>query len=250
MTVTARTYIDHDWLRVVRCERDMRERGRNPALAGAAKPGALLCLCFGAGCSALVGFKDVTLDSDGGTADASNDAPGDVIDSPPPKIYAFHTDQSFAGNFGGAAARTAADTFCQNKYNAAFQSLGCAAANIHAFVQIDDVTDTLARLDVNYPIPQMSQVVRATDGTTPIATNWSAFVSPSAQLLSPISTSATPVTFWSGRAPGGNLQCANWTSNSSAVSGNSGDATKVNAWTATSNQTCNNFNQKLVCFCW
>jgi hypothetical protein len=216
---------------------------------------ALLFLCFGTGCSALIGFKDVTLEGDGGMtssdADARIDAPIDMmIDSPPPKIYAYHTDQSFAGNFGGAAARTTADTHCQNKYNLSFQALGCTAANIHAFIQIDDVTDTLARLEVNYPIPQMSQIFRATDGTTPVATNWDAFVSPSTQLLSPISTSSTAGTFWSGRAPGGNLQCANWTSNSSTVSGNAGDATAVNAWTAQSNQFCNNFNQKLVCFCW
>jgi hypothetical protein len=126
--------------------------------------------------------------------------------------------------------------------------LNCTQGNIHAFIQVDDVSDTLARLEVNYPIPQNATIYRATDGVTPVANNWDDFVNPNASLLSPISTSGTPINFWSGRASGGNLNCTNWTSTSG--SGNAGDVTKVNSWTAQANLACSSINQKLACFCW
>lgn len=258
MTITAKTHIDNVFCRAVPYERKLRECGRRNRAAGNAKLGALLLLCFGTGCSELIGFKDVRLEGDGGMnsdGDSAIDAPFDarvdmMIDAPIPKIYAFHTDQAAVGNFGASGARVAADVRCQNKYNAtpALMALNCPLANIHAFLQIDDVNDTLARLEVNYPIPQNATVYRGTDGVTPVANSWDDFVNPNANLLSPISTSGTAIPFWSGRSGGGNLHCTNWTVTTGQ--GNAGDVIQVASWTALTNPNCSSANQRLVCFCW
>ncbi|HEV7558223.1 MAG TPA: hypothetical protein VGO00_22295 [Kofleriaceae bacterium] len=204
-----------------------------------------------AGCNQLIGFKDVKLEGDGGTGsdahvdDASKDA---ATDGPPPNLFTFVTDASFIGGFGATnGARVTADIKCQDKYTMSFSSLGCT--NIHAVIQVDDTVDSLARMKITFPIPLTSEVKRATDAT-PVINNWDAFVNPNVQLMAPISTGAPPQLFWSGRGVGSNLQCTNWTSSSSSVFGNAGDATKTNAWTSQANVTCDNFDEHLVCVCW
>jgi hypothetical protein len=171
-----------------------------------------------------------------------------VIDAPPPKLWVFVTDSGFTGGFGVPnGARTTADVKCQDMYNANFTARNCT--NIHAVIQIDDTVDSIPRMDITFPIPQMSEVLRATDGT-PVTQNWDTLVNPNAALLSPVSAAASAVPFWSGRGVVSNLQCINWTSAASSMSGNAGDATKMNGWMSQSTFTCNNFNQHLLCICW
>ncbi|TMQ05990.1 MAG: hypothetical protein E6J90_23625 [Deltaproteobacteria bacterium] len=205
---------------------------------------------FGAGCSQIVGFRDVSL-ADDTTKDAGSDAPrvDAPIDTPPPKLWVFVTDAGFTGGFGVPnGSRATADIKCQDMYNLNFTMRSCT--NIHAVIQIDDTVDSLARMDITFPIPQNAEVLRATDGT-PVTNNWDTLVNPNAVLLAPVSAATTQVPFWSGRAgSGANLQCSNWTSASSGASGNAGDATKVNAWMSQFNFMCNNFNQHLLCICW
>lgn len=216
---------------------------------------AWVLLVVATGCSKIVGFGDVTLDPGAGGQDATMidakriDAAIDAApDAPKPKLWVFVTDASTAGGFGVPnGARTTADIRCMDMYTATFTNRGCT--NVHAVIQVDDVDDSLARMKIKFPIPLTSPVQRATDETE-VAANWDEFVNPNAALLAPVSTSATALPFWSGRGVATNIQCTNWTSNQAGVSGNAGDATKVNAWMSQSNFTCNNFNQRLLCTCW
>ncbi|HWU85848.1 MAG TPA: hypothetical protein VN253_01130 [Kofleriaceae bacterium] len=202
---------------------------------------------LGAGCSQIVGFKDVTL-ADDKSGDAGLDAPGDGIDAPPPKLWIFVTDSGFAGGFGVPnGARTTADIKCNDMYQATFTNRGCT--QVHAVIQIDDTVDALARMDINFPIPQNAEVLRATDAT-PVINNWDTLINPNVTLLAPVSTAGSTVPFWSGRGVTSNLQCTSWTSSASGVSGNAGDATRVNGWMSQANFTCNNINQHLLCICW
>jgi hypothetical protein len=224
---------------------------------------ALGAFALVAGCNQIVGFKDVSLAKEDAGADANDGSLDDampdamidamvdaMIDAPPPKLWTFVTNAGFTGGFGVPnGARTTADIKCQDMYNASFTNRGCAIANIHAVIQIDDTVDSLARMDITFPIPQTSEVQRATD-ETPVAPDWDTFVSPNLSLSAPVSTAASPVYFWSGRGVATNLSCTNWTVATSSASGNAGDATKVNSWMTQSNFTCNNFNQKLLCICW
>ena len=212
----------------------------------------VICVALIAGCNQIVGFKDVKLEGDGGTTGSDapvTDASADAgLDGPPPNLFTFVTDASFIGGFGATnGARVTADIKCQDKYDMSFSTLGCT--NIHAVIQVDDNVDSLARMKITFPIPLTSEVKRATDAT-PVINNWDAFVNPNIQLLVPISTGAAPQLFWSGRGVGTNLQCTNWTSSASGVFGNAGDATKTNAWTSQANETCDNFDEHLVCVCW
>jgi hypothetical protein len=134
-------------------------------------------------------------------------------------------------------------------YNANFKARSCT--NIHAVIQIDDIIDSIPRMEITFPIPQMTEVLRAMDGTL-VARDWDTLVDPNAALLSPVSVSASglPVPFWSGRGVVSNLQCTNWTSEDPGLSGSAGEATKVNGWMSLSSFTCNNFNQHFLCICW
>lgn len=214
--------------------------------------GILVLASLGVGCSQIVGLKEVSLEDADVAPDGGADAmPMDGrIDAPPPELWVFVTNASFAGGFGASSgARTTADIKCQDMYNQSFAARGCSLANVHAVLQIDDTVDSLARMDLTFPIPQNAEVLRATDAT-PVAQNWDTLVNPNAALLAPVSSSTTAVPFWSGRGVTTNSQCANWTSAASGMTGNAGDATKVNAWMAQSSFTCNNFNQRLLCICW
>lgn len=214
--------------------------------------GVLVFASLAAGCSQIVGLKEVSLEDAGSDdPDAGADAGMDGrVDAPPPKLWVFVTNASFSGGFGSpSGARTTADIKCQDMYNQSFTARGCALTNVHAVLQIDDTVDSLARMDITYPIPQATEIQRATDAT-PVAQNWDTLVNPNAVLLAPVSASGTAVPFWSGRGVSTNTQCNNWTSASTAANGNAGDATKVNAWMAQSSFTCNNFNQRLLCICW
>ncbi len=219
-------------------------------------------LALAAGCSQIVGFKDVTLEEkeDGGTgsdADASGDAAIDampdaivdaMIDGPPPNLYVFRTSGNFIGSFGAAAgARATADIKCQDIYNLAYSTKGCALANIHAVIHIDDTVDSLARMDITFPIPQGVQLKRITDETV-VAQSWDEFINPNAALIAPVDTGASAVTFWSGRGSSSNMTCSGWTA--TGGNGNAGDLTKVNQWTNQSAPACSSANQKLLCICW
>jgi hypothetical protein len=225
---------------------------------------SVIGLALVSSCNLIVGFKDVTLENDdGGTG---SDAPGDgtVIDGPPdappidaaidgpppppPQIFAFVTDAGFTGNFG-ASPRQFTDVKCQDKYNLSFSALGCATANIHAVIQIDEAVDNIPRMDITFPIPQTSEIKRATDMTS-ISASWDAFVNPNLQLSAPVATVAGPLFFWTGRGIAANLSCNGWTSASSAVQGNAGDATKTNSHLTQANIACNNFDTRLLCVCW
>lgn len=270
MTFTAKAHIDRAASCAVPYARDVRRNGgtREVGRSWRGAVAALAALALGTGgCSNIIGFRDVTLAEDGGGADdggtdgrpsdaphdAPDDAPDDATidsppDTPPPMLWAFVTNASFSGGFGSPnGARTTADIKCTDMYNATFTNRGCT--EIHAVIQVDDTVDSLARMDINYPIPQGVEVLRATDAT-PLASNWDAFINPNQQLLAPVVTSASSVFFWSGRGISSNLQCTNWTSAASSMSGNAGDATKVNSWMSQANLTCNNFNQRLLCICW
>jgi hypothetical protein len=215
---------------------------------------ACIVVLIATGCSKIVGFGDVTLDPnapedaaavDARRIDAAIDAP---IEGPKPKLWVFVTDASTAGGFGVPnGARTTADIRCMDMYTANFTNRACT--NVHAVIQIDDVDDSLARMKTKFSIPAMSEVQRATDETA-VAANWDEFVNPNASLAAPVSTSATPIPFWSGRGVAGNIHCTSWTIGTNGQSANAGDATKVNAWMSQANFTCNNFNQRLLCTCW
>lgn len=239
MTLAAKNYIANDLFGHVRYGRVRRV--------------IVIGLSLVAGCNQIVGFKDVKLDGDAGSSgDAQpKDAAADMaIDTPPQNLYTFVTDASFIGGFGAAAgARTTADIKCQDKYTLSFTALGCT--NIHAFIQIDDTMDSLARMKINFPtIPLTSEVKRATD-QSPVSSKFDDFVNPNAQLLAPIVPGGgAPILFWSGRSGGGNLTCNKWTVSVNGMSGNAGDVTKTNAWTAQANVMCDNFDQRLVCMCW
>ena len=215
--------------------------------------GIAILAVLGVGCSQIVGFKDVSL-GDGQAKDAGADAPGidaaldAALDAPPPKLWVFVTDASFDGGFGVPnGARATADIKCQDKYTASFTARGCK--DVHAVIQIDDTVDSLARMAITFPIPQGSQVLRATDAT-PVAQDWATLVNPNLALLAPVSAATSQVPFWSGRGVNSNVQCSNWTSAASGAPGNAGDATKVNQWMAQFAFTCYNFNQHLLCFSW
>jgi hypothetical protein len=262
MTSTANAHIDRRVFRAVPYARDVRRDGwrKGASLASLGAQLAVTALALG-GCSNIIGFRDVTLEDDANASDMDGrpaDAPVDdalvdaPVDAPPdapaPRLWAFVTNASFAGGFGSPnGARVTADIKCADMYDAAFTNLGCT--EIHAVIQVDDTVDSLARMDINFPIPQTAEVLRATDAT-PIATNWDAFINPNQQLLAPVVASSTSTYFWSGRGIANNLQCTNWTSSASSMSGNAGDATKVNGWMSQANFTCNNFNQRLLCICW
>ena len=244
MTKAANSHIDEEISRTVAYERlGARISVRRAAWLG-------VC-ALGAGCNQFIGLEEVSLAGDAGVdpvVDAAVDAPAAdaAVDAAPVDLYVFVTDQSFRGDFGAASgARTTADVKCDDKYQLSFTDKGCT--EIHAFIQIDDTLDTLARMDSNFPIPQASPVLRAIDDT-PVASNWDELVNPNANLLAPISDAAGPIFFWSGRSGGGNLQCTNWTS--TAGQGNAGDATTTSGWTERANVNCDNFDQKLVCVCW
>lgn len=277
MTITAKTHIASSITRAVpyTCLRVAKSKGTWLALI----LGAFALL---ASCQQIVGFKDVKLSGDdidappgGDDADVPMDVPLDVpVDMQtcrmageacavqndccnglhcngttcgPPDLFIFVTDASFAGNFGAASgARLTADIKCQDHYNANFPTKGCT--DIHALIQVDDVSDTLARMDINFnTIPQAVQVKRITDGT-PVSAKWDDLVNPNLSLGAPVSTAGGPIFFWSGRGVTSNLQCANWTS--TAGSGNAGDATKVNSWTAQANIPCSDIDERLMCVCW
>lgn len=211
---------------------------------------------LGTSCSQIVGFKDVTLEKgDGGmgsdaAADAMPDAVIDaMIDGPPPMLWVFSTSASVNGAFGTPnGARVTADIRCQDIYNLAFTARGCSIMNVHAVIQVDDVVDSIARMDITFPaLPQGVELKRAADGTV-VSANWDEFVNPNTSLLAPVSSSGTPIAFWSGRGTSSNMTCGGWTSTSG--NGNAGDITKVNAWTNQSAPLCSSANQKLLCICW
>jgi hypothetical protein len=220
----------------------------------------------GAGCSKIVGFKDVTLEEqgDGGPTDARPDADdGSVedampdamvdamIDGPPPpdQLWIFHTSAGFAGNFGSPnGARTTADIKCQDIYNLAFTGRNCSLTNIHAIIQVDDTVDSIARMEITFPIPQGVEIKRAAADATTVASDWDELINPNSALLAPVSPSGTVITFWSGRGASSNMTCGGW--QSTAGNGNAGDVTKVNAWTNQSAPLCSSANQKLLCICW
>jgi len=222
-------------------------------------------LALVASCNQIIGFKDVSLvTDDGGTdadaSDAAIDAQPDamvdaMIDAPPPKVWTFVTDQGFRGSFGSPnGARATADIKCQDKYNLTFSSTGatprtCSIANVHAVIQVDDTVDSIARMDITFPIPQGVPIQRATDESI-TAPDWDTFVNPNAALTAPVSTSGTAVKFWSGRGVASNLSCTGWTNGTASVVGNAGDATKVSTWFSQSNTTCDDFSVKLLCVCW
>jgi len=218
----------------------------------------------GAGCSQIVGFKDVTLESndDGGAgsdvagSDAMVDAMPDamidaMIDAPPApdQLWVFFTSGGFNGAFGSpAGARVTADIKCQDIYTAAFSNRACTTANIHAIIQIDDVVDSIARMDITFPIPQGVQIKRATADATVVASEWDELVNPNAILSASVSPSSAVTTFWSGRGASSNMTCGGWLSTTG--NGNAGDVSKVNQWTNQSAPLCSNANQKLLCICW
>lgn len=224
----------------------------------------LVVALLGAGCSQIVGFKDVKLDQqDDGGVDGRlpddgdvEDAPDDVmvdamIDAPPlpDQLWIFYTSAGFNGAFGSpAGARTTADIKCQDIYNAAFTGRSCALANIHAIIQIDDVVDSIARMEITFPIPQGVEIKRATADATTVAANWDELINPNSALLASVSPSATAIAFWSGRGGASNMTCSGWTS--TGGNGNAGDVSKVNAWTNQSAPLCSSANQKLLCICW
>jgi len=200
-------------------------------------------------CSQIVGFKDFALVDAGVDAleskipDAAIDA---AIDAPPPKLWIYVTDISANGGFGTPnGARVTADIKCQDMYAAKFTARSCK--DIHAVIQVDDTVDSIARMAITFPIPKTAGVLRATDAT-PVARSWDDLINPNEALLAPVSASSSVVPFWSGRGVG--LQCSNWTSMASTVSGIAGDATKVNQWMEQAGVACNNFNQRFLCVCW
>lgn len=230
--------------------------------------GARTCLvvaalaALAAACNSLLAIKDPTLEDAGGEAkdaatdaaiDASIDAAVDApIDAPPPKLWVFVTDASFRGNFGVAApgARGTADIKCQDMYNANFIPRGCDVANVHAVIQVDNTDDTLARMELRFPIPQTSEVLRATDAMR-VTGSWDDLVDPNKILTdNPITQPTTTVTtmpFWSGRGLSTSAQCTGWTT--TAGQGDAGDTTLVNKWTSTGGTSCDMFLH-LLCVCW
>lgn len=247
MTLTVDSYIDDDR------DRSLAYRWLEVRISRTLASLALIAL--GAGCNTFIGLEGVSLVNDGGVGDpdapvdAPIDAPVDaMVDAGPTNLFLFVTNASFNGGFGAAnGARVTADVKCDDMYQLTFTSLGCN--DIHAVIQVDDNLDTLARMDINFPIPQGLEVLRAIDDT-PVAANWDVVVDPNLSLLAPVSDSATSIFFWSGRGVASNLQCTNWTSASSAVQGNAGDVTKTNGWTARANIACNDIDQRLLCVCW
>jgi hypothetical protein len=215
----------------------------------------LIGLGLMAGCNQIVGFKDPKLEGDGGNGSGSDGSVGDggidmAIDAPPANLFIFVTDAGFIGGFGAAnGARQTADIKCQDKYTASFPALGCT--QIHAFIQVDDTVDTLARFKITFnTVPLTTEIKRATADRTPVSPNIDSLVNPNAQLLAAIAPGTTTPLFWSGRGVTANLQCNNWTSSQTSVQGNAGDVTTTNAWTSQANVTCNNFDEHFVCVCW
>jgi hypothetical protein len=215
-----------------------------------------IAAALAAACNSILGIKDPTLEQPSGGTDAAIDAPIDAaidaaIDGPPPTIWVFVTDAGVDGSFGSNGhPRQVADAKCEDKYNFSFTARGCTAGNIHAVIQIDDNLDTLDRMKTTFVIPATSPLLRATDAMM-VTDRWDTFVNPNAALVAPVSmdTSAVP-RFWSGRSTISNLNCAGWTNGTSAVSGNIGDVTKMNAWMSQGNSTCDHFEVRLVCACW
>lgn len=166
-----------------------------------------------------------------------------------PKVFVFVTDGLFKGDFGATnGGRVTADAKCQDKFNlAAFPKNGCALANVHAVIQVDDTLDTLARMAARFSIPTTAEVFRSVDPTTRVSSSWNSFVDPNAILLAPVTTDASLATFWSGRGLSQNHQCTNWTSQASV--GDSGDATTVNKWTSQASTPCANLIPHLMCMC-
>lgn len=246
MTSTANSHIDDKFSRGVAYQLLIGGIGRLAWL------GAVSAL--GVGCNQFIGLEEVSLAGDAGAdsaviVDAAVDGPvdGAVDAAAPTNLFVFLTAATFDGDFGVPdGARTTADIKCDDFYQATLTDKGCT--EVHAFIQIDDNVDTLARMDINFPIPQGIEVLRVIDDT-PVAANWDVLVDPNLALLAPISDSATSVFFWSGRGAGTNLQCSNWTSASAGEMGNAGDATKTNGWTARANINCDDF-QPLLCVCW
>jgi hypothetical protein len=209
--------------------------------------GFMALALFGAGCSQIVGFKNVTVvDPDAGV-DSKPDAM--EIDGPPPKLWVFVTSSSSTGGFAAGVRegpRKAADIRCEDEYVATFMRRGCTKANIHAVIQIDDTVDTVGRMAITFPIPRTSEVLRATDETL-VALTWDALVDPNAALREKVSTDTSAVRFWSGVS---GTQCSGWTSSTTGT-GTAGDAKVVNQWmSAGGSANCNNFDHRLLCICW
>lgn len=220
----------------------------------------------GTGCSKIVGFQDVTLEEqgDGGgpidmptddgtnVEDAAIDAMADaMLDAPPlpANLWVFYTSAGFNGAFGTPnGARATADIKCQDIYNLAFTSRACTLANIHAIIQVDDTVDSIARMDITFPIPQGVEIKRATADATTVASSWDELINPNSALLASVSPSASAIPFWSGRGASSNMTCSGWTS--TAGNGNAGDVSKVNQWTNQTAPLCSSANQKLLCICW
>lgn len=249
MTVTANSYIDPV------LDGDIPYKSLGGCAPYSAWLGVACSAALSLGCNQFIGLEEVSLVNDAGAvvdASAQIDAPADApivdADPGPTNLFLFVTNASFNGGFGAASgARVTADARCEDMYQVAFTDKGCT--DIHAVIQVDDNLDTLARMAINFPIPQDLEVLRAIDDT-PVAASWDVVVDPNLALLAPVSDSATELPFWSGRGVSSNLNCANWTSADAGEQGNAGDATKTNGWTARANASCDNIDQHLLCVCW
>lgn len=228
----------------------------------------LFALLTAAGCSSVLGFEDPSL-AGGPPTD------GPVIDSPPTdtpptgcdacpfgcepgtttckdgNLWVFTTNATSNGGFGAAdGARATADSRCDAMYRVTFTARNCT--HVRAVIQVDNISDTLELMAQTYQIPQNVEMLRATDAA-PVSAKWVDFINPNVRLIAPVTPPTAPATavqFWSGRGAGTSVQCTDWTSSSSAVSGNIGDAAQTNEWISRGLASCDKGDQRLLCVCW
>jgi|SRR5882672_4408233 len=211
---------------------------------------AWLVTSLAAGCSQLLDVREPIVRDDAGVPDGTspNDGPDpDAADIP--RLWLFTTNGVYDGDLGSTnGGRATADARCDEMYQFAYMKRQCS--QIHAVLQVDNVTDTLNAMATTFQIPSDRPVARAVDAVK-LADHWADVVDRTVDLQAPVvSSSTTPVYFWSGRGTTGNRQCTGWKSTDPGLLGDAGDATKTTSWLAQMAFTCDSLAPHLMCVCW
>lgn len=221
------------------------------------------------GCSALLGLKDPSVESDR-PIDAAIDTPIDMqvcVPSACPfgcdlgtnmcktgKLWIFKTTGSTVGNgFGGSDnppnPRGGADARCLATYNARFATTrDCNPNKMHAVLFVS-ATDSISLMATKYSIPTNVEVHRADDDVL-VSNNWNDLTDPTKLLRNPATsgTNQAAGTVWTG--VNASSTCRNWTSTDPADTGTFGFTTRTEVtWLSEGVNPCDSLFG-LLCVCW
>jgi hypothetical protein len=171
----------------------------------------------------------------------------------PAKLWVFLTSGAFRGDFGGATARSTADTKCFTEASTNFAGRACSRDRSHAIVTVAG-NDSIQSMAAVYSIPANTEIHRIDDDVL-VSLKWDDMITPSTKTRAPAASAATiAVTgdgiVWTGFGAGNASNCTSWTlTTGNGVQGDTAASDTNAVWLGTGSQSCGLF-ERLMCICW